>query len=360
LLGKPSAGKSTFFNAATQQNRARVASHPFTTIEPNIGRGFYAIPCPCGTLSKQCNAAYGHADNGDRYVPVILKDVAGLVPGACEGRGKGNKFMNDLLDADVLIHVIDASGETDENGKETSDYDPSQDVEWLYEELHRWIADNIMDKWDAICKKPMKLYDMFTGYHASKSLIQSIFMVAGITEKKLKNLFSLNKKDATELIDKLVSEFLKVRFPILLALNKIDRPDAEKNIAKFHTKFKGMSVVLVSAKSEMFLQQQDKDGLLQYAGGAADFLFPGNDVLSDGPISQVYMDTASEIRSKVLFPYGSTGVLKAVSEAVCLRQPVYAFPVHSLDTLESINVLPGNKERDILRDCVTLKPGTSV
>ena len=46
--------------------------------------------------------------------------MAGLVPGACEGRGWGNKFLNDLLDADVLIHVIDLSGQTDENGKPTT------------------------------------------------------------------------------------------------------------------------------------------------------------------------------------------------------------------------------------------------
>lgn len=50
----------------------------------------------------------------------MLKDVAGLVPGACEGRGKGNKFLNDLLDADVLVHVIDLSGQTDADGKPTT------------------------------------------------------------------------------------------------------------------------------------------------------------------------------------------------------------------------------------------------
>jgi hypothetical protein len=120
FVGKPSAGKSTFFNAATQQNSAKIAAHPFTTIEPNIGKGFYSIPCPCSSLTNKCRAAYGHDAIGYRYVPVLLKDVAGLVPGACEGRGKGNKFLNDLLDADVLIHVIDVSGETDENGKETT------------------------------------------------------------------------------------------------------------------------------------------------------------------------------------------------------------------------------------------------
>lgn len=120
FIGKPSAGKSTFFNAATKQNFAKTAAHPFTTIEPNISKGFYSIPCPCSSFPNRCQAAYGHDGKGWRYVPVLLKDVAGLVPGACDGRGKGNKFLNDLLDADVLIHVIDVSGETDENGKETS------------------------------------------------------------------------------------------------------------------------------------------------------------------------------------------------------------------------------------------------
>ena len=118
--GKPSAGKSTFFNAATHMHSAKVGAHPFTTIDPNIGQGYYTIPCPCKMLEKRCDAAYGHAADDRRYIPVLLKDVAGLVPGACDGRGRGNRFLNDLLDADVLIHVVDASGETDENGKATS------------------------------------------------------------------------------------------------------------------------------------------------------------------------------------------------------------------------------------------------
>ena len=120
FVGKPSAGKSTFFNAATHQNMAKIAAHPFTTIEPNIGQAFYSIPCPCAAWNHRCQARYGHSALGERFVPVLLKDVAGLVPGACEGRGRGNKFLNDLLDADVLVHVIDLSGQTDEDGKPTT------------------------------------------------------------------------------------------------------------------------------------------------------------------------------------------------------------------------------------------------
>lgn len=99
---------------------AKIGAHPFTTIEPNIGQAFYAIPCPCARWNHRCQARYGHSAQGERFVPVLLKDVAGLVPGACEGRGRGNKFLNDLLDADVLVHVVDLSGQTDENGKPTT------------------------------------------------------------------------------------------------------------------------------------------------------------------------------------------------------------------------------------------------
>ena len=166
LVGKPSAGKSTLFNAAcaaaaaraeeeedgveiaagsadaaaaavaaapavtaksnaktgskdTPTVAAKIGSQPFTTILPNIGRGFASVPLPLartGLAVEECAAPHGRSSAGDRLVPIIIKDVAGLIPGAYTGRGRGNAFLNDLLDADVLIHVIDASGETDRNG----------------------------------------------------------------------------------------------------------------------------------------------------------------------------------------------------------------------------------------------------
>ena len=106
LVGKPSAGKSTFFNAATCFARQRdkegygasMAPHPFTTIDPNIGYCFVPAPygsCPEDREGVQRNMLFGNThgrdSRGRRLLPVVLKDVAGLVPGAYEGRGKGNK-----------------------------------------------------------------------------------------------------------------------------------------------------------------------------------------------------------------------------------------------------------------------------
>ena len=115
LVGKPSAGKSTFFNAATAFARQRnddvgkdkaddgniifgasMAPHPFTTIDPNIG--YCLVPAPLNSCPEDdmdiesiYGSTHGRDANGRRLLPVTLKDVAGLVPGAYQGRGKGNK-----------------------------------------------------------------------------------------------------------------------------------------------------------------------------------------------------------------------------------------------------------------------------
>jgi hypothetical protein len=137
LVGKPSSGKSTFFNAACRpsnlESAARMAAHPFTTLDPNIGQAFVALSCPCirARLSHCCSPLHGHAElPGTRRVPVVVKDVAGLVPGAYQGRGRGNAFLNDLVNCDVLVHVIDGSGKTTPSGVE-GEGDPRHDIDWV-------------------------------------------------------------------------------------------------------------------------------------------------------------------------------------------------------------------------------------
>ena len=221
-----------------------------------------------------------------------------------------------------------------------------------------------------ICKKPNKLLNMFTGYHVSKHLIKGLCTSQGITEKKMKAFFSLNQQDSEKLIHNLVSEFLKVRFPILLTLNKIDHPDSNKNIEKFQEKFKDMAMVPVSAKSECFLQKLKKDGLIEYYGGGSRFLIrrrlDKSEEIKDSVLENMSeltlnteLETAQGINKAVLEPFGCTGVLKAVSTAVNLRPPNFAFPVQSLDSLASIGS-DSSKHLQVLRDCVVLKKNTTV
>jgi predicted esterase len=178
LVGKPSAGKSTFFNAATAFSRQRgdtegdewagagVSQHPFTTIDPNIG--YCLIPAPPGSCPEDdiihnqmadYGSTHGRDPQGQRFLPVLLKDVAGLVPGAYQGRGRGNQFLNDLTDATVLIHVVDASGTADAQGNKTmTEVDavftnPLDDLAWIRNELVEWVYSNVTAKWDTILRK---------------------------------------------------------------------------------------------------------------------------------------------------------------------------------------------------------------
>jgi hypothetical protein len=87
LAGKPNAGKSTFYTASTMAD-VDVANYPFTTIDANRGVAAVRTRCPCLDRDRRCGNDRCH--DGVRYVPVELLDVAGLVPGAHEGRGLTN------------------------------------------------------------------------------------------------------------------------------------------------------------------------------------------------------------------------------------------------------------------------------
>ena len=276
LVGKPSAGKSTFFNTATAFARQRhstslgaaMASHPFTTIDPNIGFALIPIPhgmCPEDSANKceiDVACTHGRDHQGRRLIPALLKDVAGLVPGAYQGRGKGNQFLADLTDADVLIHVLDATGLSDAEGNIVGRDDnrasnPLKDLSWIRYELMEWVYSNLMRKWETVKRKGRsKLGDMFSGYGQPPSVTDVIllkveqFMVLRDKPNALENLDTWTQADVV----RLASAFLGVRFPMILSLNKSDVPSSTKHIEKILSclPIDGAHVAIpVSAKSEM-------------------------------------------------------------------------------------------------------------
>ena len=97
----------------------KLGNFPFTTIDPQRAIGYLQIQCACARydLSDRCKPNYGSCVQGKRSVPIELLDVAGLVPGAHEGKGLGNRFLDDLRHADALVHVVDVSGTTDAEGE---------------------------------------------------------------------------------------------------------------------------------------------------------------------------------------------------------------------------------------------------
>ena len=363
LVGKPSAGKSTFFNAATDPASddlaAKVAAHPFTTINPNIGRGLAPVLCPCHRLpagQSPCGAPYGHTAGGQRLVPITLKDVAGLVPGAWQGRGKGNKFLDDLCDADVLCHIVDASGETNREGvTDGAGGDPLEDIEWVREELHHWIFANLRHKWDAIRRTPQKLLRMFTGYHCKDGLVWAALQRAGLDPRDLNPLREWGSRD----VHRLVAHFLRLRFPILLVLNKMDHPQAGAHISRIRDAHPLEPISCTSARAESTLCSLRRQGQVQYPPGGR-----------CNPSSIATPATVQTLQGLGADQPGATGVLAALAHCLALRPPVAAFPCADLDTLGGLvttahrgAVLKGEwgaRPVDTLWHCLLLRPGTTV
>ncbi|MEM1990997.1 MAG: GTPase, partial [Candidatus Bathyarchaeia archaeon] len=153
IVGKPNVGKSTFFSAATLAT-VDIASYPFTTIKPNKGIGYFRTQCVCKELNVKDNPVNSVCVDGVRLIPVELIDCAGLVPDAWQGRGLGNQFLDEIRKADALIHVVDASGSTDIEGRlvKPGMHDPLEDVKFLERELTMWFAQIMKRDWPRIAR----------------------------------------------------------------------------------------------------------------------------------------------------------------------------------------------------------------
>ncbi|KAJ2523336.1 hypothetical protein H4217_000128 [Coemansia sp. RSA 1939] len=355
-VGKPSAGKSSFLNAVTDAS-AKVGNFPFTTIEPNQGIAYYPVDCPCRAAhaaKESCKPRYGWCADGRRFVPVRLLDVAGLVPGASEGRGLGNKFLDDLRQADVLIHVVDASGTTDDNGRETKGYDPVGDIQWLRKEIEDWVFGNMERRWGGIVRRHIavkaSIVDTMHAQLAGYGTVRSIVQRAVDQLHARFGSMDLDKWDMERVRD-FVRVFLDERFPTVVALNKIDMPDADKNIAAIVRRYRGPdprdgvraeNIVLTSALSECFLRKMAKQRIITYAPGDAEFSTDAPGLRPADERTQRRLDNISDL---VLFRYGSTGVQDVIVRAVEVRGFVPVFPV------KSFSVFP---------ECILVRPGTTV
>ena len=192
LLGKANVGKSTFFSAATE-TVVPTGNFPFTTIEPNVGVAHVKVDCACKNLENRCGN--NSCVNGTRFIAVKLIDVAGLVPGANEGKGLGNKFLTDAMQADALIHVVDASGSTDIQGQPVSigTHDPLEDIKFVEEEFDLWFKQILDREWYKLTKeieqKRTKISEglarRFTGLGIKESDIDKVLTSMSLKLKKL-------------------------------------------------------------------------------------------------------------------------------------------------------------------------------
>lgn len=348
LVGKPSVGKSTFFKAATLAE-VEIASYPFTTIKANHGVGYVKVDCIDKEFNTKCNPSHGFCINSKRFVPVDLMDVAGLVPGASEGKGLGNQFLDDLREADIFIHIVDCSGETNAEGKvleKDEEYDLFEDVYFLEKELDKWFYNILIKAWKGFSRKAElenvkfseAVVKQFSGLKVNEEQVKSVLLKLNLPEKA-------SDWNADELM-KFASGLRKESKPMIVAANKVDLIQGEQNYEKLKKKFSELIIIPCSADSELALRQAAKAGLIEYIPGEKDFK-----ILKE--LSEKQKEALEKIKENVLekFEFG-TGVQEVLNRAVFdLLKYIAIFPA-------SANKL-GDSKGNILPDCFLLPGGTT-
>ena len=269
IVGKPSVGKSTFFKAATL-SEVDIANYPFTTIKPNHAVGFVKIPDVAQDLGKIANPRAGYVQGKWRFVPIDLMDVAGLVPGAHEGEGMGAQFLNDLNQANALVHVIDASGSVNAKGEpvEAGSYDPAQDIKFLEVELDYWYLAILKKGWEKFSRQLQQ--EKQEPYKGIIKQMSGVGVDEDIAKKALKHCGLYDKQPATWSEDELLSlasELRKQTKPMVIAANKCDHPKGKENLARLQKDFSEYTIIPTSAESELALREAAKHELIDYTPG---------------------------------------------------------------------------------------------
>jgi len=339
LLGKANVGKSTFFNSATDSS-IQVANFPFTTINPNIGIAFVRVNCVCKELNVVDNPVNSKCIDGKRFIPIKLVDIAGLVPGAHAGRGLGNKFLDDTRQADVLIHVVDISGSTDEEGRPISlgMEDPLDDIAFVENEYDFWIRSLILRDWDKIIKESSNLRQKIE-YTISKRL--SGLSIGEQIIKDAISLVGLNKKPLDWDPDDLLLICKQIRHmstPIVIAANKADLSSSETNISRLKDLDRPFFPCI--SEGELILKRALKKNLVHYIPGDSEF-----DILDRSKFSEKQLE-ALGIISQVLKKFGSSGIQNVLNYA-CFEamENIVVYPVEDeyRYTDKKGNVLPDSR-----------------
>jgi len=329
VVGKPNVGKSTFFSAATLAHVA-IANYPFTTIKPNVGMGYVRTPCVCREFGVTDSPGNSTCINGTRLVPVELVDCAGLVPGAWEGRGLGNQFLDEIRQADALIHVVDVSGSTDSEGKtcDPGAHDPLEDVKFLDHELDMWCLQLIKKEWDRAVRRVEGAREDLVPILEDKLSGLGIHKAHLLTAKaKLRLNFEKPSAWSNEDLLSMVKELRRQVQPMLLAANKIDVSPAEKKLEEL--KSTGRMTVPCSAEAELALRRAAEKGILSYVPGDSSF------TISDRNLPSTEQANAlTRINEKVLVPFGSTGVQESLNLAFFkLLKMITVYPVEDPEKL---------------------------
>ncbi len=248
--------------------------------------------------------------------------MAGLVPDACQGRGLGNQFLDDLRQADALIHVVDASGSTDLEGNAVppGTHDPVEDIAFLEREIAMWIR-GILDRgWERSARQShmegkgieLLIHERLTGLGVTPAHIN-----AALREVQPPENPQAWDPDTMYRVSDAIRRHAK---PMMIALNKADRADDEtlKRLAEAT----GSIAIPTCAETELALKRAAKSKLIEYLPGDVSFTVPDSSRLNAAQTKAI-----DQLRSNVE-RFAGTGVQQCLEAAAYrLLDQIVVYPV---------------------------------
>ena len=341
LVGKPNVGKSTTFSAMTE-TPVDIANYPFTTIEPNVGVAWLPLlsPCACSELRRRketagrleptsdddprkgsiCTPNSGSCKAYRRLVPVTLVDVAGLVPGAHEGKGRGNQFLSDLARCDALIQVVDVSGSTDIEGNPVGSggSDPIEEHRFLIEEMEAWIVGILSTGWKRGARKVQSegdralmdyVVDQLTGIGATEQHVSAGFNAVRSKHPDAGVPWTWGNAELTAMASAIRTDL----FPISIAANKADRAHSGSWAPLSELISREGSILLpTSAEAELALSRASQAGLIEHSPGGSTFEITPE---GEGKLSQAQRKALSSI-AESLDSWEGGGLFGLLSQVV--------------------------------------------
>jgi ribosome-binding ATPase YchF (GTP1/OBG family) len=313
LIGKTNTGKTTFFNAATLQS-ARISTYPFTTKTPNVGIAHVQTLCACRELGVKDNPVNSKCIGGWRFIPVELIDLPGLIKGAWAGKGLGNQFLNVAAQADALLHIVDASGGVDAEGRisKPGTGNPILDICDIEEELVMWFTATIQRTLKRVVKRMARtrvtieeaLSKELAGLKVKPEQVKLALESTGLESKQIDKW---KEQDLREL-------GLQIRIlskPTLIIANKMDVPFAEKYFEKIAEQFKTSVVVPCCSEAELALRRAEDKGFIEYVPGEETFK-----VIERSRLTKEQLWALNYVQQRVLSKWLRTGVQFALNMCV--------------------------------------------